>query len=1315
MQPLADRWDAQRVEEAVRSFWASRKMADGNGEFGPSSGLVTHQFLGSVTPLEGSLGAWRRAVVGDAAARALAMAGHRSRTTLLSTGAPKPIDPGEESIERWLRVRKTTFRPEDVERVQPLLAQLAARGELTTRSAPMQACPSCRSLVSPEMVVHSEEPRKAFWVRFPLEGDPHQASAIVWTDAAWKLLGTTAIGFDMETPYAFVRVARRGANETVLLAKRALPRLSELVPDAECEVVDERPGSALANLRYRHPMASVFPALADLPAPASALVPVEALPPRGTGFVPVTPSHGFADSVLAERIQLPSWPVVGLDGLVDGSFRTAYAHLPLAAADSFAQRDLEEAGVVFTIESGSRGVPRCAICGDELVWIPARTWVLEPGRLASGTRSWYDRLVPGAHLPQDSSEPPWPVASSEVTERKDGFVLFECSACERLTATPVGERCTCGGRLAAASRTLLPGFGEAVAGVAGQGPYLPGESVRILIPDRGRGPTTLHLLAALEAAEVTPASVSLLRIPCRVPRMAFPRDAQTAPPEAWRLALLGLNAPARGSATIPGEARQSSRRLSVLWTVGRDLVASSIAFGFAPDLFPITTLRPDLLPEDLALISVFEGVRSEVQRCYESGDFPAAVRLLFAFQEGDLQEAYHLWLRHRVKSDPVVERTLSALRTLWQVVPLLADLFAPIAPATSEALHRSFRGDRESLFARGFAPVSEGLIDPAARSNLARWLSVARTVDTARRRWLVPDGVNLDEVVLDVPDEAVARELSLNSEIVGRVCRTTKLTVASKLRPFDRYQQHATPVPAAIQEAYGTNAPRIARVLSTMPAAKVLDGLRTQSLSIALDGMQHAILPAMVEVASTLPDGWVVEPSDLGSVFVKLPAASGRRPPRGWPALSAEGQRVVRALLEATSADLHGPRPGPIRILATGNLKDELGGNRRELESFLAGYTVEVNNISESLVDVLTVRGRTLSGSPWAIQFAAIPRPGSDRPRLQRSADRLRVSPRRSPIEPKEDEQLLSAGVRERDALLRETSQRLDSALGVPLIGPAKLAYAYDAGLRDYESFTTASYDALQVIPGFGPDVAEAIVTRFGGVVPAKPPRATRAPEPEASIPPVEEPMVVEATLGDPLAVVPDTEDSADEPEESTPSKEPSVGAGGVGVAAVAAVAAASRVVEPPPVPAPPEGGVELVIDASDQTWQRFLEATSAGHHGLCISREFPDRVRSRVGHRAVDIVWLSNAGRENSLRPTDLNGLKDAVVRSVGERSTTVVLLSGLEYLLLLHPTEAMAGILRELDSFAHDRGVQVWVPVESGLTDSGKLAALESSLAAG
>jgi len=209
--------------------------------------------------------------------------------------------------------------------------------------------------------------------------------------------------------------------------------------------------------------------------------------------------------------------------------------------------------------------------------------------------------------------------------------------------------------------------------------------------------------------------------------------------------------------------------------------------------------------------------------------------------------------------------------------------------------------------------------------------------------------------------------------------------------------------------------------------------------------------------------------------------------------------------------------------------------------------------------------------------------------------------------------------------------------------------------------------------------------------------------------------MVVEATLGDPLAVVPDTEDSADEPEESTPSKEPSVGAGGVGVAAVAAVAAASRVVEPPPVPAPPEGGVELVIDASDQTWQRFLEATSAGHHGLCISREFPDRVRSRVGHRAVDIVWLSNAGRENSLRPTDLNGLKDAVVRSVGERSTTVVLLSGLEYLLLLHPTEAMAGILRELDSFAHDRGVQVWVPVESGLTDSGKLAALESSLAAG
>jgi len=203
-------------------------------------------------------------------------------------------------------------------------------------------------------------------------------------------------------------------------------------------------------------------------------------------------------------------------------------------------------------------------------------------------------------------------------------------------------------------------------------------------------------------------------------------------------------------------------------------------------------------------------------------------------------------------------------------------------------------------------------------------------------------------------------------------------------------------------------------------------------------------------------------------------------------------------------------------------------------------------------------------------------------------------------------------------------------------------------------------------------------------------------PESLAPAEPTSAPVIVPEFLKEPVRSV----------EVVTPGLHSEVegGANGVAPASTPVVAVPTSVGPPWPPPTPtepaepeppaPSSGVELMVgDSLVTSLGGFLEAASAGHHGVCVVRETPERIRARVGSRPVEVFWLTNIGRGPALRPSDLEGAWSFLSRKLLEEQVTAFFLEGIEYLVRLHGADAVLNGLVQFDRLARENDARIWV----------------------
>jgi tRNA synthetases class I (I, L, M and V)/Protein of unknown function (DUF835)/Anticodon-binding domain of tRNA ligase len=1336
MRSLPARYDPAQVEADVAAFWKSRGLPTPPGAVARGEGPPIHQVVVGLAATDTALAFLQRALRADAEARFLTLQGHPSRGRLVARRSDHPAL-GQLRIALpangvWvggggIEVLGETSQPSQI---QQLVDRLAVSGLLVSREGPLRSCPACRAPRSPEGLVYIAEDGDAYLVRFLLEGPIPRTSLLVWIDSAWKLLGTSAVLVHPDLSYARVRYRRRGTEEVVLVVRSAIDRLRSWLGGSEIEILEERPGTAFAGLRYEHPLATEFPTLASLPTPAGQIALSSEVDDSGTGVVALVPAHGAGDAVAAANLGIPGWPVVGPDGQLVRDLQHKYAGLTVDVAEAFVLRDLGESGLLFAQLRVRRGVPHCAVCGSALYWQPSRAWCLDASSASPDVRAQLLRITSTGGLPKSDDPVAWPVSEWRASDGSGAPRLLECGQCGRLAPmSSKSEPCPCGAPRRAVARRLLPSLEEPLATWARDRPFPGGDPVRFYVPDRRRGPTMTLQATAVVAADAAPGDVRTVLLP------TLPADPdRSAPPlggpsDPLRAALLRIgSSPRAGDPTLGDRRRQEERRLRKVWQVAREAIDACMRDGFELDPRPIVGRVGELLDEDRAFLSLFERMRSGVQREYESGDVSAATDHLARFFEADLRAGYLPFARSRLDHPGLTAEKVAVFRVLGHVLPLWAELYAPIAPFAMEAIHRAVRGDTVSLFERTFTPGQELLLDSRREQSYARWRSIVATLDRVRTELGVPTDVRFPSIVLAVTDDAIATDLRAEHAVIERLARAERIEVGSPSQPWSGRRVQVRAIPEEVQRAYPFQAPRILRMLEGMSATRLQESLRTRTLELVLEGHPVPISASMLEVTESLPDGVVPISWALGDLFVTLPTDLPGRGDVAPPPLSPDGFLLVRVLRRRIGRAAAPSAVDRVEISATGSLAEELAKHSIALSRYLQGIEIVLTSDASRFVDAETTRGRTRRGVPWSVWVPGLTVPKKERTRSVRPR-RARPQPVGRPIVDEIAMDFLDDTLRAREAAIRAAVVEFDHALGRPLVGPAKLARAWESGLTSFDAVAHAPYEQLVGVPGFGPTLAAAIVEGFGGTVP--PHALSRPPTPIETARPAREILVElpEAPGATQPEVSPDAA-RAEAPREirspaqappspTRPAPVPPVPASvSRGAAPARPVPTAPVVTSPPPAPpgsvpmpapaepapvAPPAPtGVEVWAEPSaERPWAEFLGLTDAGAPGLCLSREFPERLRTHLGSRNVRIVWLSNVGREGSVRPGDLDSLR-ALFRGFLEGGPgRAAYIEGVEYLVRIHGTARTLDFLHELHALAIESGARLFLPVNPALMD--------------
>src|SRR2546426_1141209 len=129
------------------------------------------------------------------------------------------------------------------------------------------------------------------------------------------------------------------------------------------------------------------------------------------------------------------------------------------------------------------------------------------------------------------------------------------------------------------------------------------------------------------------------------------------------------------------------------------------------------------------------------------------------------------------------------------------------------------------------------------------------------------------------------------------------------------------------------------------------------------------------------------------------------------------------------------------------------------------------------------------------------------------------------------------------------------------------------------------------------------------------------------------------------------------------------------------------------------------------EAYRLFLIAHNTGKKGMIITRLFPQKVRERFGLKDLPIVWLSNVGKEDSVRPKDLEKLSLAAEQFLS-REKGVVLLDAIEYLVTNNNFLTVLRLVQSIrDQVAVNNGVLL-LSVNPSTLDAHQMTLLEREM---
>jgi len=261
-----------------------------------------------------------------------------------------------------------TYHNDYIESIWWSLRQIHDKGLLYKGFKVVPYCPRCGTPLSSHEVAqgYKEVKERSAYVKFPLADEPN-SYILAWTTTPWTLPSNLALCVGPEITYVKVRVG----EEAYYLAKDRIQ--SVLGEDAEYEIIEELPGTALEHKRY----VPLFDFVKGPGREKSFFITVDdyVSTADGTGIVHMAPAFGEDDNRICRRYKMGFVQYVDPAGHM--TEETDWPGVFCKDADKPIIAALKEKGLLLSAPNYTHSYPHCWRCDTPLIYYARDSWFIE--------------------------------------------------------------------------------------------------------------------------------------------------------------------------------------------------------------------------------------------------------------------------------------------------------------------------------------------------------------------------------------------------------------------------------------------------------------------------------------------------------------------------------------------------------------------------------------------------------------------------------------------------------------------------------------------------------------------------------------------------------------------------------------------------------------------------------------------------------------------------------------------------------------------------------------------------------------------------
>jgi len=1257
----------------------------------------------------------------------------------------------------------TTVTNQYLEAAWWTLGKAHDKGLLVEALRSVSWCPRCETALAEAEIEYEMVKDPSVFVRLALVGRPHE-SLVVWTTTPWTLPANLAAAVHPQFQYSKVRVALAGTTEFLWMLTDRVAALMKEWGVTEYESVDTAVGASLAGWEYEPLLADKVPYHTEVKGQwVHKVLNSDTVAAEDTGIVHIAPGHGPEDFEIGLRHGLPVFCPVDERGRFTAE-AGAYASKPTRETNEEIVGDLEERGRLVRHATVSHRYGQCWRCRTPILYRATRQWFLKVTDLKPTMLEEIARVKWTPDWAGSSRQKEWTGNIRDwciSRQRYWGIPLpvWRCESCQEIRvlrsekdlAQGAGYTAgmdlhrpgidgitlpclTCGATMRRVPDVIDVWFDSGIASwaqlLAVKGDlerWFPADWITEA-SDQTRGWFSSQLAAGIIAFDGAPYESVLLHGWMNGPDgqpMSKSKGNNIEPAEvvekhgvdALRLYLLKVNAPWEDVNFQWDEVKNAQRTLNTLWNVYKFATTYMVMDGFRPEAFSIDSLVRFMRPEDKWMLSRAERLKGAVDAEMEAFNLHRAARLIEDFIVEDLSRLYVRLIRDRSWKEGEGDKgKLAAYKVLHEALLTAVRVLAPFCPYLTEELYQNLDGRLLSVHMNDWPEASADWMHADLEASMATTQELVSHLLRVRQKANLKLRWPLSQVAIKAAPEGLAKALGLFREVFLAQANVKTLTLLGPEQEFAGLDYTVKPNPEAISRVYKMWWTKISTMLENKNPMEVKKALDRGEFRLGIEGQVIRIQPHMVSLLKKVPQGVLFETGPFGELYVDMRVtpeiqAEGfgreiiRRVQQMRKELDLEVEDYVRTSVKTTPALAALLEPWKEAISRDTRSRNLTIGEQEVSEEYVVEWNVEGANFLIGITPYHMAESlRTFTRLPGMTESKAMLLFDSG----YSSADSLQLATR--------EELTRIAGLSrdEADAIHHHFEAPAGSAVHCPvcqgeLIGGAQRClrcgeYPSEkpcphcgAGLFQAQEQCDICGLSTSAAPPPEPPPAAVVQTAPAPIAASPPPASALSPPPIAHVP---------AAPAPPSAPVP------------APSLPPPAAPAAIVPVPVEPAPPATR--EPPPPAAtraePPAGttvresSIYLVLEnRTDRAWKVFSGEIKRGRRGFCVTRNYPDKIRASYPDLAgTPIVWLSNVGKDDAVRPKDLEKLSLSLEQFIGTEGG-IVLLDGIEYLITNNNFITVLRLVQSLrDQIAINRAILI-CPVNPLTLDQNQLSLLE------